>query len=699
VVNSTDDTSEPMAAGDGDSNSNTANGAIWVRAEDMGKINFSLLKTGGIHDIFLLETAFSDAKYKNNLTAFLNNAKLANIRVSAWVICFSENGKWVEPSGQYTYQVKTAYKVAVKTPYRHYYKARVRVAYKKLVRTSIRTPYKSYYRYKGKLLFRWKYRTSYRWVRKTFYRYVYQTRYVIKYKTTYKTEYKTETKTGYNSNYITSYINNLTSKISNYIKIDGVNGIHLDYLRYPGTAYKYNYGTSAITNFVSRVSSTVRAIKPNALLSAALMPETSANAKYYGQDYPSLGKYLDVLVPMIYSGNYNKDATWIGSVTKYIAQHSGNAQVWAGITTYKSDANPTPLSVTALLNDTQAALNNGASGFALFRYGNVLNNDFFNYSGNLQFKPVDPINNPVTTTISLANIKAAATNVKNFIEINHRLPSYVTISGIRVSMSEFIYLMSNAIININSNKSSGVAFKELSADPSATSNSLSGKLYLSGYVSLSNSLLNYINANGKAPATMSTALGTIQFRSMVYHMAKIIDFHSVHARLPSYVTLSDTVFTSTSSSSTNAYLQATKNCQVNDSTIKSLANQLTSGLTSTLAKATAIFNWVRNNTSYSFYYNTKYGAVNTLKYKTGNCVDLSHLVVALSRAAGIQARYGHGTATFTSGNVYGHVWAELYINGSWVKADASSNGNSLGKITNWNTNTVKMKGIYTELPF
>jgi transglutaminase-like putative cysteine protease len=188
---------------------------------------------------------------------------------------------------------------------------------------------------------------------------------------------------------------------------------------------------------------------------------------------------------------------------------------------------------------------------------------------------------------------------------------------------------------------------------------------------------------------------------MVYHLAKIIDFHSVNARLPSYVTLSDTVFTSTSTSasSSNAYLQATKNCQVNDSTIKALANKLTSGLTSTLAKATAIFNWIRDNTSYSFYYNTKYGAVNTLKYKTGNCVDLSHLVVAVCRAAGISSRYGHGTATFTSGNVYGHVWAELYINGAWVKADASSNGNSLGKITNWNTNTVVMKGIYTELPF
>ena len=157
-----------MVAGVVYSYSNTAKGAIWVRAEDMGKINFSMLKTGGIRDIFLLETAFSDVKYKYILTKFLNNAKLANIRVSAWVRSFYQNGKWVDPSGKYTYQVKTAYKVAVKTPYKYYYKAKVRVAYKKWVKSYYRSYYKSYYRYKGKLLFRWKYTTKYKWAKKTY---------------------------------------------------------------------------------------------------------------------------------------------------------------------------------------------------------------------------------------------------------------------------------------------------------------------------------------------------------------------------------------------------------------------------------------------------------------------------------------------------------------------------------------------------
>jgi len=119
----------------------------------------------------------------------------------------------------------------------------------------------------------------------------------------------------------------------------------------------------------------------------------------------------------------------------------------------------------------------------------------------------------------------------------------------------------------------------------------------------------------------------------------------------------------------------------------------------TYNNAVRIFEYVRDNLAYSFYYNTLRGAVNTLHDMRGNCVDHSHLVVALARAAGIPARYVHGTCTFNSGNTYGHVWAQLYVNGKWYNADATSYDNTLGTITNWNTATYILKGIYSSLPF
>lgn len=118
----------------------------------------------------------------------------------------------------------------------------------------------------------------------------------------------------------------------------------------------------------------------------------------------------------------------------------------------------------------------------------------------------------------------------------------------------------------------------------------------------------------------------------------------------------------------------------------------------TLEKATNIFNWVRDYVSYSFYYNTKRGAVGTLNSRIGNCVDLSHLMVALSRAAGIPARYVHADCQFSSG-WYGHVWAQLYVNGKWINADASNNINGFGVIRNWNTKNDILKCIYSSLPF
>ncbi|MGB9938204.1 MAG: transglutaminase-like domain-containing protein [Methanobacterium sp.] len=151
---------------------------------------------------------------------------------------------------------------------------------------------------------------------------------------------------------------------------------------------------------------------------------------------------------------------------------------------------------------------------------------------------------------------------------------------------------------------------------------------------------------------------------------------------------------------TKTYYKAPKSSgysgNVNDSNISALSASLTKNAGSDHAKGTKIFNWVRDNINYSFYYNTKYGATGTLKYKKGNCVDHSHLIVALARSAGLQARYAHGKVRFSSGKTYGHVWAQIGINGKWYNADATSSRNSLGYMSG---TILALKGIYNSLPF
>jgi transglutaminase-like putative cysteine protease len=178
----------------------------------------------------------------------------------------------------------------------------------------------------------------------------------------------------------------------------------------------------------------------------------------------------------------------------------------------------------------------------------------------------------------------------------------------------------------------------------------------------------------------------------------------VNGRLPNYVSMTPWTTTTnthqTIASDIAQYLQPTANCQSTNAQIIATANSIIQGATDPLTKATRIYNWVRDNIGYSFYYNTKNGAVGTLNAKTANCCDTTHLLIALERAAGIPAEYVHGYCQFTSsGNWYGHVWAQLYVNGKWYTADAISLRNSFGVINNWNTATYTLYGVYKELPF
>ena len=148
----------------------------------------------------------------------------------------------------------------------------------------------------------------------------------------------------------------------------------------------------------------------------------------------------------------------------------------------------------------------------------------------------------------------------------------------------------------------------------------------------------------------------------------------------------------------SAYLKSTSHCQVNNAKIKTLVGKLTSGLSDDIDKAKALFNYVRDNIDYSYYYDSKHGAVGILNLKSGNCVDQAHLLISMYRTAGFKARYVHGTCRFSDGT-FGHVWTQVLIGKTWVVGDPISYGNSLGKIKNWNTNTYRLHSRYVSLPF
>ena len=136
------------------------------------------------------------------------------------------------------------------------------------------------------------------------------------------------------------------------------------------------------------------------------------------------------------------------------------------------------------------------------------------------------------------------------------------------------------------------------------------------------------------------------------------------------------------------------------SSIRNMAKKITKKYNNNFDKAVAIFNYVRDTLDYQYYANTRKGASKTLKTKAGNCCDHANLIVALCRAAKIPARYSHSkSCLFGSGHREGHVWAQIYVGGTWYSADGTSLRNSFGHIEKWNTRTNRINNNYRSLPF
>ena len=178
--------------------------------------------------------------------------------------------------------------------------------------------------------------------------------------------------------YKQEYFDEVIARAVDYVNM-GVDGIHLDYIRFGGTAYKHNpseeiTAVGCVTEFCRQMHDAVKAVNPDVVLSAALMPEPDSEY-YYGQDPAQMGQYLDILMPMIYyhSEGYRKNgAKWALGVADHFATKGAPAKVWAGMTTYEDTdtAEVVPMDAEMILKDCRMfADSSQAVGVVLFRYG------------------------------------------------------------------------------------------------------------------------------------------------------------------------------------------------------------------------------------------------------------------------------------------------------------------------------------------
>ncbi|MEN1728936.1 MAG: transglutaminase-like domain-containing protein, partial [Pseudomonadota bacterium] len=123
------------------------------------------------------------------------------------------------------------------------------------------------------------------------------------------------------------------------------------------------------------------------------------------------------------------------------------------------------------------------------------------------------------------------------------------------------------------------------------------------------------------------------------------------------------------SSELDQFLSANSVLQTAQPELIEMAQSITEGQTDRWQAALALRRWVTENMSFDA------GVVlasssEVLENRRGTCTEFAVLLTALSRAAGIPARYVQGYV-YAHGMLAGHAWTEVRIGEDWIALDAA----------------------------
>jgi uncharacterized lipoprotein YddW (UPF0748 family) len=185
-----------------------------------------------------------------------------------------------------------------------------------------------------------------------------------------------------------------------------IDGVHLDYARYPAVDFDYGrealaafrddvvsdlgatdrqrydrrlarepliyteafplrwrrFRSERLTELIARVRTATKAARPDAMLTAAVLPDAADASDRHLQDWHGWieQSLLDAVCPMAYT----TDAILFGRQVAAARAVSGGGRVWAGIGAYR-------LTAEGIVGHVQAARRAGAAGVALFSYDSL----------------------------------------------------------------------------------------------------------------------------------------------------------------------------------------------------------------------------------------------------------------------------------------------------------------------------------------
>ncbi|WP_407463093.1 transglutaminase domain-containing protein, partial [Methanobrevibacter sp.] len=304
---------------------------------------------------------------------------------------------------------------------------------------------------------------------------------------------------------------------------------------------------------------------------------------------------------------------------------------------------------------------------------------------------------------TLEEIINSSISLYDYINNNLLLPGQWEISGNNISIFESSYLMAKAICNIEDEMNSSIVLPYIYRGCDYEDSISSGALTHFSYMNLIENIVLFAEMNSYMPSNASLSGSDIDFKTYTYSFTKILAFYNITGFLPkkndfdtdvnsslTWIYTTSTVFLNEEDfrPGLNEYYNGSDNSSYlfnEDSSpdIINCANNLTSNLDSINDKVEALFYYVRDCITYTFYTGSR-GADYALVNGYGNFYDQDRLLAALCRAINVPVRINQANnIVFISELVLAHGWVQILVGDIWYVADPVSTRNYLGIINSW----------------
>jgi parallel beta-helix repeat protein len=190
-------------------------------------------------------------------------------------------------------------------------------------------------------------------------------------------------------------------------------------------------------------------------------------------------------------------------------------------------------------NYARSSLGNIRYESLIYMYSQILNS--YNQNNVLpEFIRVNKwsvVSNSGTVFYSVDQVNDAAGRVKAYVEVNHRLPNYVTMQGKQVSMPSFLQLSTTTLLNVAGNFGASTALGSYGSAPNPAETIKSKNMGQLEYLKIASNVQTFMDVFGKAPNYATSSLGNIRYESLVYTYSQILNYYSLNKYLPENVTV------------------------------------------------------------------------------------------------------------------------------------------------------------------